>query len=492
MPTLSVFRVVVISLVVTLSVSAQKNEYTLVALPQNLDLGQAAGGNGASAKDVWFDYDNAVLRQDHVLDLINSTSGRCPPLASAKPPADHTVNLQRCGTNDKSVFPGADDYIIFHVVNWDGSNNSLKVAKQNWYVYNTDGTWDATFFTGTRIFGKKSVYLYTIHLNRPAGVLYEEQYTIDETHKTPAFLTHLLAIGQLFGVQGGGGAEKPKPLLDMWYAFRLDVKYVPADIQITPVMVIQSSPQGGDNPPAKNADQAPKPDTPTSLGPPPVEVPANPSKQNRPSGVAPQAAPADPNNPPPAKPDAAGGGGAGQAAGATSPKSVTLDAKTFDNEAKYHIDFSVGVPITKITDLSYVQTSNSVTAANVDKQKIFALFDYYPVAVDIKNTILPKFPYLLTGVSLSSQPLKKALFGVGWGPIYANFYAALLLNTQSAPNTWSCGDKLPSSSAGMTLSNHSCPEFNFGLNVAVGAITDALKNKASSGTPANGGTAGKK
>ena len=126
------------------------------------------------------------------------------------------------------------------------------------------------------------------------------------------------------------------------------------------------------------------------------------------------------------------------------------------------------------------------------KQKIFALFDYYPVAVDIKNTILPKFPYLLTGVSLSSQPLKKALFGVGWGPIYANFYAALLLNTQSAPNTWSCGDKLPSSSAGMTLSNHSCPEFNFGLNVAVGAITDALKNKASSGTPANGGTAGKK
>jgi hypothetical protein len=493
-------------LLISLSVSAQDNQYTLVGLVQNLDLSSATGA-GPTRQQAWFDYDNAVLFQNHVLDLLDATSGRCHTAkqSSQKPDTQQkggagqstssipeVADLNTCG--DKAAeFPGANDYIIFHVVNWGGSASSvLKVTKQNWYVYNVSQGWDTTAFTGLRIFGKKQVYLYTIHLNLPASDhFYEERYAIDEKHKTPAFLTHLLGIGQLFGIQstGGGGTASS----DKWYAWRLDVKYVPADIQITPTMVDLSN--TSNNPPvqpdaAKNQGGQVTPPT-TALGNGPVEAPTGapppPDKKGAPVTPPPQPAPAKVAGAKPA--DTAGKAGA-QAAAANS---ATLDAKTFDNEGKYHVDFSVAVPITKISGLSYVQASDTLAAAKVDKQKIFALFDYYIKPVDIKNTILPKLPYLLMGVGLGSQPLKQALFGVGWGPVYANFYAGLLLNTERVTSTWKCGDNAPTAVAGTTLVNHTCPEFSFGLNMSVGAISDALKSKTASGTPASGTTpSGKK
>jgi len=140
-------------LLVCLSAFAQENKYTLIGLPQNLTL---AGPN----KDTWFDYNNAVLQQDHVLDLIAATTGRCAPAPSKDSGADHTANLSKCDDKTKWLFPSKDDYIIFHVVNWGGSNSSgLKATKQNWYVFNTANDWDYTAFSGVRIFGKKpSIY----------------------------------------------------------------------------------------------------------------------------------------------------------------------------------------------------------------------------------------------------------------------------------------------------------------------------------------------
>jgi hypothetical protein len=311
------------------------------------------------------------------------------------------------------------------------------------------------------------------------NVVYEERYTIDEKYKTPAYLDHFVGLAQLFGIAPGGkGVEKALP--DSWYAFRLNTKYVPADIQISPVMNVltQDTTQTQQVPATKPTQPL---SSPSSLGPAPAEIPATPAPP--PPGKGADAKGTD-------SPSASNGNGG------ISSKTVTLDIKTFDNEKKYHLDFSVAVPIRKISELNYVQTSNSLVPATVDKQKIFALFDYYFSAVDIKNTVLPKYPYVLTGVAIGNRPLQKALFGLGWGPLYANFYAAMLLNTQKVPLTWKCGDSVPSAVTG-TLTNHTCPEFNFGLNLSVGAITDALKNKtnSSSGTSQSTSTsaaAGKK
>src|SRR5277367_6436759 len=78
-------------LFVCLPVFAQENKYTLVALPQNLNLEPSP-----RVKDVWFDYDNAVLRQEHALDLIAETTGRCAPTTPKDQGTDHTVSLSKC------------------------------------------------------------------------------------------------------------------------------------------------------------------------------------------------------------------------------------------------------------------------------------------------------------------------------------------------------------------------------------------------------------
>lgn len=466
-------------LFISIPLVAKENQYVLVATPLPLDL-STAGPDRAPLRDMWFDYDNAVLQQRYVLDLVAATTGRC---AGSKD-VNGVLSLRKCdpsNQNDNPTFPGKDDYIIFHVLNWNTTSGSgLTVSKQNWYVYNIDGDWDYTRFSNNRIYGKRQVYLYTIHLNIPTGVTYEERYSVDEKSKTPAFLTHLTGLGTLFGIAPGGTGRGPQEL-NGWYAFRLDIRSVPSDLQITPAMVPFGSPE---NAPVSNQPNIPegnKPATkppqsePGSLGAPPATVPIPGEPQ-----LNPPAASSQPKSPTKKVGEAAPQPASPQPGAKTS---VLLDAKTFDNEGKYHIDFSVGVPITKISELTYVESSNGLAPANVDKQKIFALFDYYPVPVDVKGTILPKYPYLVTGVAIGSRPLQKVLFGIGWGPIYANFYAALLLNTQKAPSGWTCGDKLPSSStAGAALSNHTCPEFNFGLNVAVGAIADALKTKSKSST----------
>lgn len=470
-------RSFLVILAVASALAAQDNQYTLVARPKALDLNSATS-QGVLRKNVWFDYDNAVLQQTYVLDLIKNTTGQCITETKGDPFA---TRLRPCTASDQPVFPGKNDYIIFHVLNWSSTPGSgLAVSKQNWYIYNSDPNWDHTAFAGTRIFGKKSVYLFTIHLNLPSDVRYEERYAVDEKHKTPAFLDHFVGVAQLFLPEPGGKGDETSP--DLWYAFRLNVKYVPSDLQITPTIVpyAATATVAPATPPV--TPPAASPATPNgSLGPPPetVPVPGTPKPAQPPTPPVTNPTPAQPSPAPPVTaPPTPAAPSAKPATAGTTP--VTLDAKTFDNEGKYHIDFSVAVPIIKISELSFTQASNTIVPAKIEKQKLFALFNYYPVAVDVKNTIFPKYPYLLTGVAIGSQPLKKALFGIGWGPIYTNFYAGLLLNTQHVPSTFECGDKTPGPApVGTKLENRTCPEFNFGLNVGIGAITDALKNKTS-------------
>jgi hypothetical protein len=157
--------------------------------------------------------------------------------------------------------------------------------------------------------------------------------------------------------------------------------------------------------------------------------------------------------------------------------SVQLDPKTFDNEGRYHIDFSVGAAIRQIGDISYVSASNTLVPTKVDKNSLFGLFNYYVKPFDIKSSAFSKYPHVVAGVGMVSKPLQKALIGAGYGPVFANFYAGLLLNTKRLPTTVPCDATPTSTQTTGALVNKTCPEFAFGLNVQVGAIADALKSK---------------
>jgi hypothetical protein len=155
---------------------------------------------------------------------------------------------------------------------------------------------------------------------------------------------------------------------------------------------------------------------------------------------------------------------------------VSIDARTFDNEGKYRIDFTVGVPIRKFTDLQYADANGQLAPVKVDKSAIFALFNYYFQPVDIKNPTLSWVPHLIAGAAIQDHPQKKVLIGAGIGPLVAQVYVGVLINTYDVPDPGGvCGKAAPAQTA--KTKSKTCAEFAFGLNLSAGSVIEALKKK---------------
>lgn len=150
-----------------------------------------------------------------------------------------------------------------------------------------------------------------------------------------------------------------------------------------------------------------------------------------------------------------------QIAPTAGSRAKNLDDKStkFDNEGLYHWDVSLGVPIRSYKQLNVNTANGTVTAQNIDKRDLLALFDYYPKAVDLKGSNFAHFPYLVGGVAMANKPLQKALVGAGWGPTLANFYAGCMIVTQRPPGS---------------STNKQTFQFAFGLNLPIRAVMDKL------------------
>jgi len=151
-----------------------------------------------------------------------------------------------------------------------------------------------------------------------------------------------------------------------------------------------------------------------------------------------------------------------------------LKSEKFDNEGKYFLDFSIGVPLRKVSELSLSETGNTVTAKKVDTTRAFALLNLFYPAVDIKSRNFGLIPHLVTGVGIGSKPFQNIFLGAGWGPYFANFYAGILWKTQRLPDGTKCGVNSASSSNGQS-NNKTCAQFTFGLNLPVGGVIESLK-----------------
>ncbi len=316
-----------------------------------------------------------------------------------------------------------DSYFVIHLLRWkdvtvdaaDNSKASPTVDSQHWYVYHHQKVWsDQDFTTAKRIFGKHRVWFLYVHINKPGGLAYSSIYEIQTTKKIPAYLDHLIQLAGLFGIKApaaGGGGGG----INVFGAQEFEIPYVPSDVKFTPQLTLAAPP-----PPVPGA---PKPPNFGTVG----------SVVSGPTG------------------------------------------ETFDNEGKYRVDFSVGVPFTKISQLQYSDTNGAITAAKVDKREIYGFFNLYPVPVDLKRSGFSKFPHLVTGVAIATNPLKKGFVGIGYGPALANFYIGAMINTDRAPAGLACGTTpTPAQSQG-TLFNRTCFKLGFGLNMGVGAVVNALK-----------------
>jgi hypothetical protein len=149
----------------------------------------------------------------------------------------------------------------------------------------------------------------------------------------------------------------------------------------------------------------------------------------------------------------------------------------FDNEGKYLVDFSVGVPVRKMTELEFTSTNNTVTANEIDKTKLFAFVNVYPIPVDIKSSSPHLIPHFVGGVALEKQPLHKIFVGAGFGPVVANFYIGALFVKQQELQTLNPGDPASPDQLGADKRRRFKPQVAFGLNLPVGAIVEKLKGK---------------
>jgi len=153
-------------------------------------------------------------------------------------------------------------------------------------------------------------------------------------------------------------------------------------------------------------------------------------------------------------------------------KNVT--AIKIDNEGKSFIDFSVGVPISKISQLQFDTTANTISPQKVDTTNAFALVNLYYPKVDLKHSTFSWVPHFVGGVAFAKQPLHKDLFAAGWGPVFAQFYIGVLLVKEQSLQGHGCGSTAPAN-AGASVTSHFCPQLSYGLNIPVGGLTAALK-----------------
>ena len=392
-------------------------------------------------------------------------------------------------------------YTVIHVVRWRDEPDSSKpqsIDKQSWHVYR-DGDWsDQDFTERKRIYGAKNVNFIYVHLNRRQDFHYSVTYNIKATKKMPAFLYNLGVLAGQFGVPVvGGGGSAPSAF---WGATSFRFDYVPSDLEFTPIYDVLSATCVVPPPPQTVPTGAP----PSAGGPGPAPSPQPGSNAFAPEpGASPRPRTdnssrdrigqnALPSSTPAAKEQLPRRSNAQPSGGAatgfdpiaspsfefrrTGAQVSGLNPATFDNEGRYFFDFSIGVPVKKIRDVKFTSTSqDTLTATSTEKQNLFAFFNLYPKPIDTKRNMLVRWPHLVTGAKVGSQPLKQLVLAGGWGPVFANFYAGVLFHTRSLPEGTSCG-KIPSSiPSGAKLQNKTCAEFTFGINLPVGALVSATK-----------------
>lgn len=84
-----------------------------------------------------------------------------------------------------------------------------------------------------------------------------------------------------------------------------------------------------------------------------------------------------------------------------TPKFAGAAAATFSNEGLSWFDFSAAVPVSK---------------ASVG---MYGLANLYFKPVDLNSTMgFDSLPHVVSGAWVGSQPLKRVLVGIGWGPMY--------------------------------------------------------------------------
>lgn len=151
-----------------------------------------------------------------------------------------------------------------------------------------------------------------------------------------------------------------------------------------------------------------------------------------------------------------------------------IASQSFVNEAKEYWDVSFALPVTKASALEYNSTANTVTSSQINKSALFAVIDWYPYPVDLKNSKFNYIPGIFAGVAMNSQPLHSLIFGGSIGTRFAQVYAGALLIKQQQLNGLSVGDSASPQQITNATGYAYKPSFSVGIKISISAAASSI------------------
>ena len=154
-----------------------------------------------------------------------------------------------------------------------------------------------------------------------------------------------------------------------------------------------------------------------------------------------------------------------------------ISAQTYDNEGRTRFDISLGVPVTKVKELQFDASDNTVRSKNTDRQHVYAFLNIFLKPVDTKGVTVNSFPHFMVGVPISGKPLDSPFVGMGYGFNKIQVFTGVVINRERRPSTLITGDMATQNQLESDLKNVYKPKFMVGLNFPLKQIIDALSSK---------------
>ena len=135
---------------------------------------------------------------------------------------------------------------------------------------------------------------------------------------------------------------------------------------------------------------------------------------------------------------------------------IGIGSKAYLNERKYWVDFSFGVPLRQLKELSFADSQFAPVAR--ERSRIYGLVNIFPLGpVDTGASKIWRFaPQLLYGMALNKTPWSNHLFAVGFGTKYVQPFVGTHLNRNLQPG-----------------SSQTNPVYRWGTQLAVGINVQA-------------------
>ena len=321
--------------------------------------------------------------------------------------------------------PGVTYYCLIHILRWgeeanaSGSGKTQAVQAQRWIVYsNLSGLWhskrdgwlDEDLRTRNRLFGTNRVYVFYVHINKNNNNDYEPLYKVTTTQKIPGNIQHLFAL---------------------LHAYSGTVQGVTAE-RITELARGNPSPDswvgGGSFDVFTTSDIK-------------IEATAR---------------------------------GKDEAGLSSAPETKLADPVTFDNEGLHYVDFSIAVPVTKISQVEISDVNGTATPVSADGTNAFAVVDFYLPPVDVKGKNWIFIPHPLAGIAFAKQPLHKILVAGAFGPQISELYLGAMFVKQPRINGKKCASLSGDQNQTVGTAFDFCPQFSIGINLPIGSIVEKL------------------